>query len=784
MNILHYSNLYSHPGKYLEKHLVGCSKLINEFERESDINLKDKSLISDISFVTSLCHDLGKSTVYFQDYLLSDNKEKYKGLKETRHSLISAVICYFAVKNVIGKYNLKEDESVLLPFISFVIVKKHHGDLDDILNETIIEDEDISIMQKQLESIDMIKFGILNDNLNKIGFNTILNKETIKQYICSIKNELKHVRRTLRKIIKSEDITRYIYVNYMFSLLIDSDKSEVVIGDNVLRKDINIPGNVVDKYKKMLPFKESKMNMLREKAYREVNNREIDLSKRILSINLPTGLGKTFTTISFALKLREKLYREKNIRYRIIYSLPFLSIIEQNSNEFEKILKSNGISINSDLLLKHHHLSDVKYTKGNMEFETDKAKIMIEGWNSEIIVTTFIQLFHTIISNKNSALRKFHRLANSIIILDEVQSIPFNYWLLMKKMLSAIAFELNSYIIFVTATQPLIFKKDEIYPLVDEKKYFYEMDRVRIHPLLKDNITLNDLSNMFDLNDGRSYLFILNTIKSAQEFYNLIKNKLPNENIIYLSTHVLPYERLCRINEIKAGKYKFAVTTQLVEAGVDIDFDVVVRDLAPLDSINQSAGRCNRNWNGQGKVYIISLVDEKGKKYSNYVYDNVLLNITNKILNKYDSIDESELLNIVQEYYYEVSNSTSQDEAREILDAIYKLKYDSDDGTCVTKFALIKNSYYKVDTFIELNKEASELWQKYINLKNIKNLFERRNLFYNFKADFYKYTISIPAIVENMPPDIEGFKYVNHDSLKDYYDSDTGFITKGVISIW
>jgi CRISPR-associated endonuclease/helicase Cas3 len=122
---------------------------------------------------------------------------------------------------------------------------------------------------------------------------------------------------------------------------------------------------------------------------------------------------------------------------------------------------------------------------------------------------------------------------------------------------------------------------------------------------------------------------------------------------------------------------------------------------------------------------------------------------------------------------------------KKLLDAIYALKYDSDDGDmCISKFKLIEDDYYKVDAFIELNEEAKELWQKYVGLKDIKNLFERRNIFNRFKADFYKYVISIPATAENMPPDIWGFKYVNYDSLNEYYDKETGFIAKGVIGIW
>ncbi|ADD03493.1 CRISPR-associated helicase Cas3 [Thermoanaerobacter italicus Ab9] len=782
-----FSELYSHPDKFLEDHLINTSKIIRSYVYEKNVEIIDKDTFLKTVTIISLCHDFGKATSYFQKYLFTENeieRNKLKTMEETHHSLLSAVVAFYLIKNEI---NTQDRKGILLPFIAFLIVKNHHGDLKDIFNEVILDEKELKILKKQLNSIDDEKLQILNKNLKNAGLNKDLTKSLINEYIDNINSELRKVKRELRKLKEEQDISIYLLLNFLFSLLIDADKTEVVVGiDNIKRPEIKFEDQFVKAYKASFCGEENdKINLLREEAYKEALEREINIGQRIMSINLPTGLGKTLTTIAFSMKLWDILYKHTGVKYRIIYSLPFLSIIDQNSSVIEELLKYNGIYPSTEIILKHHHLSDVKYTKSNSEFEDEQAKILIEGWNSEIIITTFVQFFHTLVSEKNKTLRKFHRLSNSIIILDEVQSIPFKYWLLIKELLKAIAEELNSYIIFVTATQPLIFKEKEIYPLVDKNKYFAQMERVEIIPKLDCDITLEELSEMFDLSDGRSYLFILNTIKSAQQFYSILKTKVPNDEIIYISTHITPLERMERIEKIKKGKIKFAVTTQLVEAGVDIDFDVVVRDIAPLDSINQSAGRCNRNWNGKGKVYIVSLIDEKGQRYSRYIYDRILLDITREILSKYDIVKEQELLKIIEKYYHEVSERMSSSEAKKLLDAIYALKYDSDDGDmCISKFKLIEDDYYKVDAFIELNEEAKELWQKYVGLKDIKNLFERRNIFNRFKADFYKYVISIPATAENMPPDIWGFKYVNYDSLNEYYDKETGFIAKGVISIW
>jgi len=127
-------------------------------------------------------------------------------------------------------------------------------------------------------------------------------------------------------------------------------------------------------------------------------------------------------------------------------------------------------------------MSENLLQKDNDEFESEQAKILIEGWNAEIIVTTFVQLFHTFVSNCNKSIRKFHRLANSIIILDEIQSIPVRYWKLTETLLKEISEYFNSYIVFVTATHPLIFDKNEIVSIVENEKYFHSLDRITLLP--------------------------------------------------------------------------------------------------------------------------------------------------------------------------------------------------------------------------------------------------------------------------------------------------------------
>lgn len=781
-----FSELFSHPDKYLENHLNNVKEISLEYIEE--IPLKNlpltKEQLKKLVQIITLSHDIGKSTNYFQEYLL---KGEEKGGKETRHSLLSSFIAYYITQKVFSKENIDENLKVLLPIFSFLTVKRHHGDFTDILSEVVILDDEKELLQKQVESIDDSKFNILINNLKDPDFNE-LTKEKLLEIIEKVPEDLKKYKIKIRALKNYKSVDFYLFNNLIFSLLIDGDKTEVTVG-KPKRKILEIPHIIVDNYKKNLKIEKTPINELREKAYQEVLNKNINLEDKIYSLNLPTGLGKTFTSVAFALKLREEIRKKEGYTPRIIYSLPFLSIIEQNADVIEKVLKNYYGEIDTAILLKHHHLSDLYYKIDDREIEPDEAKILIEGWNSEIIITTFVQLFHTLISNKNSTLRKLHRICGSIIILDEIQSIPTKYWLLLREIFTKLIEKYNCYIIFSTATQPLIFKPKEMIPLVNAEDYFIKLNRTILKPNIHERLFLDEFSEKIKIETNKSYMFILNTIRSAQNFYYLLKEKL-KEEIIYLSSHITPKERLERINRIKNNEARIVITTQLVEAGVDIDLDVVYRDVAPLDSINQSAGRCNRNWNKDiGEVYIYSLKDDR-RDYSSYIYDRILLDVTKDVLKKREHIPEIDFINYINDYFYEINERKTQDISKNLLEAIYSLRYagwaenEEDKNVGIEDFKLIEDDIPKMDVFIELNEEAEYLWKRYCELKEITDIFERRLEFQKIKADFYKYVISIPIKAENIPPIVYGFGYVSKNNLSDFYDPITGYKIKSETIIW
>lgn len=768
--ILHPSKLFSHPDKLLEDHLTGVSGLMDLFLSEKPQKIRDE--LSHLCRIIALTHDIGKATSYFQKYLFSDDnkRQRLKG-SETNHSLFSALCAYHLAKEI--------NNDSLYSLFAYITVRRHHGNLIDVSDEVSnFDNKDAILLQRQLESIDDTAFAILADKLFKAGLPLMLDKTLISQWIDNFSKELNAFRKVLRNL--NSNLKNYITLNLLYSLLLDSDKSNVVVQDpSVFKRRCVEDRDWVKNYMAAVIFPPSPINSIRTKAYQEVMERETNINERIYSLNLPTGLGKTLISLSFALKLKDQL-RAEGANPRIIYALPFLSVIDQNSKVFEDVIKANGLDPDTSVLLKHHHLSEVYYKDRGSEFEPDEAKILIEGWNAEIIVTTFVQVFHALISNSNRSLRKFHRFADSIIILDEVQSIPVKYWLLMKTILKEISETLNAHIILSTATEPLIFSKDETMQLADRDFYFGSLDRITLIPLLHTPMTLEELRENISTQEEKTYLYIFNTITTARKFYSLIKDsRLP---ITYLSTHITPGKRLKRIEDIKEGGFKVVVSTQLVEAGVDIDFDVVVRDIAPLDCINQSAGRCNRNGLSKGVVKVVVLKDDKDKKYAYRVYDPVLLDITEKVLSKRPQIREAEFLQLLDEYYALTNERTTQSGSREIIAAVGTMKYDRDEGDerrlSISDFRLIENDYPKRDVFIEIDEEAERVWIEFQRLRNIENRFLRKQAFDSLKADFYRYVISIPINVENIPPMVGELGYVKRSLLRDYYNEETGFIIK------
>ncbi|MFZ2455945.1 MAG: CRISPR-associated helicase Cas3' [Candidatus Altiarchaeia archaeon] len=786
----------SHPDKLLRVHLGNVGSLAQAIFSSKKLNL-DKYVphktLSDVLYLIGITHDFGKGTVFFQEYINEKDdvrRNKLKNKPTTHHGFISSIFTYYSVKRYLEANNLLDkDYCKYLPIISFLAVKRHHGNLHNANDETYDFDEkNKEILRKQIIAINA-------DYLNGIYLNLFpidhLDIKKFQENFESILKELNNKQKSLvRNIDEDSSLFYYFLTIFFYSILLDADKTDAA-NLNLIQR-VNISNDVVDEYRKS-KFKEikNKIDVIRNQIYEEViqniEKEEINFKRdKILSLNVPTGTGKTLTSLSFALKIREKIKESEGYTPRIIYALPFLTVIDQNYDVFKSVLNNPT----TDILLKHHHLSDIFYKTKEDEFENQEGDIqkdllLIEGWNSEIIVTTFVQFFHSLISNKNKAIRKVHNIANSIVILDEVQAVPHEYWLLLNKMMKFFSDCFNTHFLLLTATQPLIFdeSKGEIKSLVGNKqKYFESLNRVTLKINLK-SLLIDDFIKILDKeiikHKNEDFLIVLNTIDSSIKVYEGLKNlDSKNSECYYLSTNIVPKERMRKIGEIKErnGKRKIIISTQLIEAGVDIDTDIVYRDLAPLDSINQVAGRCNRNFREiNGVVNVVSLIqNNNGHSYKpSSIYGKFLISKTEKVLRK-EEILESEFFALNQEYFQEVKELSSDCESKTILKHVEAMDFDE-----LLKFKLIDDDYPELDVFIELDKEAEQIWKKFIEIKNIKNHIERKKAFLVIKKDFYDHVISVPEAYANKVGYNEdigigriAIEDIGHDRL---YDPKTGF---------
>lgn len=714
--------LKSHPHQSLYTHLTQ----VTEIAMKTHKSHSDNDAINKFIEITCMCHDFGKGTTYFQRYL----KGEYNGV-EKQHGIISAIFAYWMLPN---KWK----------HLGFFIIKKHHGNIDNG-NDECKKDDVLWRFNKQIKDI---KYNGIKE-IDEI-YKNYLGDRGIKEFLdwISDDNNLKKIKREFIRM--KHTIEELFLCEYVYSLLLTADKSQLILNDAFIT-DKPYPSYYIKSYKDNLvekalmknkKLKDSPVFNLRNKIYDDMIEKlkSIDLDKnKILSINIPTGTGKTILAYQAAFILSEKIYNDnENIRPNIIYALPFTSVIDQNYEVLSDIIEENtGKGINSDDLLKFHSVTPIEYK----DFEGYDARFCFENWQSKIISTTFVQLLNTIFKvGDSSIVNRFHRLANSIIILDEVQVIDEKYYLIVREFLQILSKEYNCYIILVTATMPLIL--DTVDLIEKKKEYFQQLNRIKIINNSDRNTTLDEFKDIVldDVinNEEKSFLVVLNTVKSSKEVYEHLK-KNSHRKIIYLSTEIYPKLRLDKINKIKSSKIKYVVvSTQLIEAGVDIDMDIVYRDFATLDSINQTAGRANRNGiESKGTVKLYKLIDNNDRYYCNYIYPRYLLSATQEVLSDKYEIEESEIFQLNNEYFEKVNKRLSNDSSKKMLKLVERLEFKK----FREEFELIdkkKSELVKVDLIININDETDKVIKDIIE-DNFADKIDLKNKFRFLR----QYTISI-----------------------------------------
>ncbi len=560
----------------LDEHLKGTAELAAKFAKV--IRPNDK-FFTELARLTGLLHDIGKYRTEFQEYL---RKERQSGV-DTAHAVYGA-----------GK-SLFEHNSLAATFA----VAGHHTGLYDAADLDLLVNGEKYQVRNRLTDI----LSHASEKIRSLKFKEICPDSDIQK-------------------------TRYRYeimIRMLFSLLIDADRLNTeeceklkLVDLRWKRKVVSInPSDLLQKLQekrleKSNNSKNDKLKKMRNDIFEACFNKGKTSSQGFFSLTVPTGGSKTFSSMAFALAHAQ----QHNLR-RVIVVIPYLSIIEQNAKEYREIFGKENV-------LEHHSAIDVSRSNADPAQAQDIEKAM-ENWDVPIVVTTSVQFIETLFSASPTQARKLHNIAQSVVIFDEVQTLPTH---LLEPLLDVLRELKNRYgvsFVFCSATQPA-FKKtknmkngfvdDEIVEITHSPDILYQsLQRVRYTVKQSDLLwTWQDLAQK--MIEHNQVLCILNLRRQAYELLVAIRRNLEERNsfsdlddsVFHLSSAMCPAHRLDRIDiikkRLKTGKPCRVISTQLIEAGVDIDFPVVFRAMGPLDSIVQSAGRCNREG---------LLVDETGK---------------------------------------------------------------------------------------------------------------------------------------------------------------------------
>lgn len=462
---------------------------------------------------------------------------------------------------------------------------------------------------------------------------------------------------------------------------------------------------------------------------------QADVPQGIYQLNVPTGGGKTLSSLSFALAHA----RQRHLS-RVIYVIPFTSIIDQTSRTFREVMAPLNEKLGLECILEHH---------SNLapDQDTERVRLMSENWDSPLIVTTSVQFFESLFSNRPSACRKLHRMANSVIIFDEAQSLPSHLLAPCMEAMRTLEKDYGCTLVLCTATQPALELKEEFsigWP-AEELTSLLGADFEHQLELSMQRVTIRHLGEMdqemlikhWKTLPEKSALFIVNTTKEAQFLFDVFSSQ-ETAHIVHLSARMCPIHRERVIEtvkqELEQGENLILIATRVIEAGIDISFPVVYRACAGIDSIAQAAGRCNRHGEREGKglVFIYESTD--------FPIPNVLDDLRTAASATREVLalnPESDLLSpeisklFFRIYYNNRKNQTNQWDSKHIKE-MTQLTPVAENVFKSFKFKDIENNFKMIpDTsrsvMVAMDEEALSLWKR-LGVLDSQGLYPDKNL--------------------------------------------------------
>ena len=590
----------------IKEHSENTAKLCREFSVPE---------LSSFMYVLGMLHDCGKYQSSFQRRINGENIS-------VEHSVCGALIA-------------KERYSGAIAYMLEYCIAGHHSGIPDggFSNDTLDKPTLHGRMQRRFEDFSAYKEEISVSDIDAETFNQFMLRDTNGS--------------AEMLIDKFAFLTRY-----SFSCLADADSLDTArfCNQELPRRLISDFNRCLEKVNIKLGSFECKTKLQKSRAViqQQVFSQQ-NADGEVFLINIPTGSGKTLCSVKFALERAVQKAKK-----RIIYIIPYNSIIDQTADVFENLF-------NADVeILRHQSSFSYENKEDYTEDFRQAAKSAIENWDAPFIITTVVQFFETIYSNKRGKLRKLHNMADSILIFDEAHMLPVNYLQPCLRAVSYITRYLNSEAVFLTATMPDYEKLMHAYALPDTRVLNLVKDVSRFDDFKKCSYKyLGEISYEKILQEALKYpssLIIVNKRNTARSLYQMYHGKK-----YHLSTYMTAYDRKRVIKAIKEeiellehdfpdgknvpeNRKIIVFSTSLIEAGVDLDMYAVFRELAGLDNILQAGGRCNREGKRQDASTYIFEIDDVEKKSVQGIKEN----ITKGLIKKYSDIS---CMQSIEEYY-------------------------------------------------------------------------------------------------------------------------------------
>jgi len=656
------------------------------------------------AILTALTHDLGKNCNSWQKYLNNSHITSKKSIKED-HGTAGGQYLY----NNITKNPVSGNE--LVAQLLAACVMYHHGSgLPDIispdgtapLSKRLNKPEEETHMEEAASNLETSIKQKINEVLSDTDF------------ITDTMNIIKPL--TKSKTEESERFYLGLTARFLSSCLIDGDRRSsaffdkgipVKMEDAVVKADWKV---LLDRLETHLAGLSTEGNL--NEIRRDISRRCTEFAARgngIFTLTAATGAGKTLASLRYALTLAQSTGKD-----HIFIIAPYTSILDQNADVIRGILDPNGK--NGDIILEHH--SNLEQSE-----KTEHSTETSETWNVPIIITTMVQFLEAIFGSGTRKIRRMHQLANSVIILDEVQTLPLSCTYLFSWALQYLYQNAHVSFLLTTATQPGLDKlkpeyalpltaANEIIPNI--ARHFEELKRIDLIDETTDiGWTLGRVTEFIEELDEQSILTVVNTKAQARKLYNDLSSNHSDWNIIHLSANMCPAHRRSEISKLKVdlknkAKKCICISTRLIEAGVDIDFDCAIRFLAGFDSIIQTGGRCNRSGGLKdsqgnlriGKTFIINIIkdeenisslpelihgQEKMKRILGEFRDN-------EEMYNHDLMHPGLIMNYFRYYYDEMPDSLLKYKISELDDTILDLLSKNSKNTEAFKLKIVQEN--------------------------------------------------------------------------------------------